>query len=167
MGQVSIEVDSHIILKQYTCGDAEVIFQLMDKNRRYLKKFYVSAVDRYENVSILREDIARFENGNAFCFGVWDEKDLVGSISFTRYEDLGGVPRCVIGYWVDENCQGVGYIGRSIKQVIQYIFDVLGAYMIHAIVSKQNTRSINVLKKAGFDKCDNVTEFEFTLKKDL
>ncbi|PID52075.1 MAG: hypothetical protein CR972_03560 [Candidatus Moraniibacteriota bacterium] len=167
MELINIKVEPSIILKQFEVSDIKVIFQVMDRNRDYLKKWCARTIDKYPNAEALCEDIVRYRNSKAFCLGIWDKKEFMGSINFTVYNDFFEVPRCVIGYWIDENHQGRGYIGKSLAYIVEYIFDTFDVHMIHAKVSSQNKRSINVLERAGFSKYESIFELEFVLGRNV
>ncbi|TCS96734.1 GNAT family N-acetyltransferase [Hazenella coriacea] len=59
---------------------------------------------------------------------------------------------CWIGYSIDKDHNGKGYMTEAVKLVVNYAFKELDLHRIEAGVMPHNTGSIKVLLKAGFHK---------------
>ena len=57
-----------------------------------------------------------------------------------------------IGYWVRESAQGQGYATESTNALTRYAFTVLNANRVHINYSDGNEKSVNIIKKLGFEK---------------
>lgn len=59
---------------------------------------------------------------------------------------------CWIGYFLDQEHNGKGYMTEAVKLVVTYAFDGLDLHRIEAGVMPHNAGSIKVLLKCGFHK---------------
>ncbi len=59
---------------------------------------------------------------------------------------------CEIGYSLDQEYTGMGYMDESIKEVIKYCTAKLGIVKISACIFVENDRSKNLIEKNGFIK---------------
>jgi RimJ/RimL family protein N-acetyltransferase len=57
-----------------------------------------------------------------------------------------------IGYFIEEKSQGRGYITESVKKIIKYLFNDLGANRLEIHTKATNSRSIAVANRCGFTK---------------
>lgn len=55
-----------------------------------------------------------------------------------------------LGYWIDERYQGQGYMAEALRLTCRYAFEELVFHRLNAACIPHNTRSQNVLLKAGF-----------------
>jgi len=82
---------------------------------------------------------------------------VVGSSGLHRIN--WNVPRFEIGYWVNSNYAGQGFITEAVVGITHFAFDVLGAKRVEIRCDSLNERSAAVARRAGF-------EYEATLKND-
>ncbi len=57
-----------------------------------------------------------------------------------------------IGYWIGQPYAGQGYTLEGLQLVVRHAFDTLRLHRIEAACIPQNTRSVRVLEKAGFQR---------------
>ncbi|MFL6517591.1 MAG: GNAT family N-acetyltransferase, partial [Bacillus sp. (in: firmicutes)] len=76
---------------------------------------------------------------------------LIGDIDLTGVL-RGAVQSCYIGYSLDQEQNGKGFMTEAVKLVIEYAFKHLHLHRIVAGVMPRNIGSIRVLEKAGFEK---------------
>jgi ribosomal-protein-alanine N-acetyltransferase len=85
----------------------------------------------------------------AYGFGLFlRDGGLVGEIS------LGSVLRgpfqsCFIGYWIDVDHAGHGYVPEGVVLVIRFGFEALGLHRMEAAIVPRNGRSRRVAHKIG------------------
>jgi RimJ/RimL family protein N-acetyltransferase len=72
---------------------------------------------------------------------------LVGDVGISRADDEPGVIK--IGYTMAPEFQGRGYATEAVGALVAYAFDTLGAEVVRAYASAENTSSIRVAEKAG------------------
>jgi [ribosomal protein S5]-alanine N-acetyltransferase len=108
--------------------------------------------------SILRQR-REWSKGEAFVFFVvsradQDARSLLGRVALT------GVMRGAfmnfmsshLGYWIDRDQQGCGYMTEAVGEAVSFAFGALGLHRVQAAVMPQNTASLRVLAKLGFRK---------------
>jgi RimJ/RimL family protein N-acetyltransferase len=77
-----------------------------------------------------------------------EERDtgrLVGDVGLSRAEP--GVIK--VGYTVAPEVQGRGYATEAVRALVDYAFETLGAEVVRAYASADNTPSIRVVEKLG------------------
>jgi ribosomal-protein-alanine N-acetyltransferase len=85
----------------------------------------------------------------AYGFGLFlRDATLVGEVS------LGSVLRgpfqsCFIGYWVDVDHAGRGYVPEGVVLVIRFGFETLGLHRMEAAIVPRNDKSRRVAQKLG------------------
>ena len=73
---------------------------------------------------------------------------------FAGEVSLGSVQRCpfqmgYIGYWIDEQLAGQGYVPEGVVLIMQYAFDVLQLHRLEAAIVPRNGASRRVAEKLG------------------
>ena len=85
----------------------------------------------------------------AYGFGLFlRDGTLIGEVS------LGSVLRgpfqsCFIGYWIDVDHAGHGYVPEGVVLVIRYGFETLRLHRLEAAIVPRNTKSRRVAEKIG------------------
>ncbi len=64
----------------------------------------------------------------------------------------GAGQNCMIGYWMGARHAGKGHMFAALKLAIPYIFSTLELHRIEAACIPDNSRSIRLLEKAGFER---------------
>lgn len=59
---------------------------------------------------------------------------------------------CELGYWLNKDFVGKGYMYECVSALIKYAKDELGIHTLSAFVIAENTRSISLLERLGFQK---------------
>jgi ribosomal-protein-serine acetyltransferase len=171
MESILIRVDSDIVLRQFVPSDAPAIFELIDRNREYLTDEGIS--QKYPTVESVKDSITNPINPKKLRFGIWHlgafgtskREVLVGSINVTPR----GNCLAEIGYWRGEEYQKKGYISKSAKRLIQFIFEEGFVDWIVANVRKDNRdreKSVRILERLGLRKiAENETQLVFCLER--
>jgi RimJ/RimL family protein N-acetyltransferase len=103
----------------------------------------------------IRADIEQMERRSPGEPGGWvqltvEERHsgrLVGDVGLSPAEGDPGVIK--VGYTMDPAFQGRGYATEAVGALIDYAFDKLGADIVRAYASAENTPSIRVAEKVG------------------
>lgn len=141
--------DGEIVLRQFTLGDSEEIFQLIDRNRGHLSQFGDDTAQKYPTLESVRGSIERPKNPKRLRFGIRNKEGiLAGSINLTPDED--NPERAEIGYYLVAEFQGKGYVTRAVETLTDYGFDHLGYKAIYGVVNKDNIRFARVLRDTGY-----------------
>lgn len=106
----------------------------------------------------LQKDIEALNNHSAIRFfllpaagtGVTDELcPIWGDINFSNIV-RGIFQSCHLGYKIDENLRGQGYIVEALNAAINYMFEVEQLHRIEANIMPYNKASIRVVEKLNF-----------------
>jgi ribosomal-protein-alanine N-acetyltransferase len=92
--------------------------------------------------------------GESYVFFIADPVDggaLIGRIALTGVM-RGAFLSAHLGYWIDGERQGRGYMTEAVATVVQFAFQKLGLHRVQAAVMPHNAASLRVLAKLGFRK---------------
>jgi aminoglycoside 6'-N-acetyltransferase len=98
----------------------------------------------------IREMAARVPGDPGWVqFSVFEREsgDLVGDVGLSPAEGEPGVVR--IGYTISPAFQGNGYATEAVAALVDHVFERLGAEVVRAHASAENTASHRVAKKVG------------------
>jgi ribosomal-protein-alanine N-acetyltransferase len=151
-----LETD-RLVLRKLTYGDTDVVFT----------HFANEEVSRYvdahpaENSNDAREIIGwgnyLADNKMGALWGIFRREDgpFLGQVNCVFRPDNNfsmNVHRAEIGYDLTPSYWGKGYMAEAIASVISFIFSNTSIDRIEATIHPENTRSHNVVERAGFVK---------------
>ena len=140
---MDILVTKHLTLRPPLEVDAEAIAQCMQNTNvtRMLTK-----VPNPYNLDDAKQWInERQQRANEPCFTIYRQK-LMGVVSI---QEKNGVPN--LGYWLDEDSWGKGYISEATRVVLSHAFRKQGYDAIASGAFEDNPASLRVLEKLGFE----------------
>lgn len=81
-----------------------------------------------------------------------DERRIIGSICFDNIR-MGSFQSCMVGYKLDQEYQSQGYMLEALAYCLQnIIFKEYGLHRVEAMVVSENTASIHLLERLGFER---------------
>lgn len=86
--------------------------------------------------------------GTAFAFGIFVDDRFVGEINISNIV-RGAMQGCTIGYWVDEELAGQGYVPESLVAVLRSAFEDLDLHRVEIGIVPRNHASRRVMEKLG------------------
>ncbi|MDA9909873.1 GNAT family N-acetyltransferase [Gammaproteobacteria bacterium] len=92
-----------------------------------------------------------YQDGRAVHFLGLEEGKVVGTCSLTNIVYSPGL-YCAMGYSVDADYEGKGYMSGIVRHVVDYAFNNLRLNRISANYMPVNERSARLLEKMGFEK---------------
>lgn len=145
------EINFELTLKQLEKEESELLFELVDSNRQYLKNWlpwldYTQTIKDSEK--FIQLCIEKYNGNKGFELGIWFKKELVGVIGI--HEINWEKEETSIGYWLSEKAQGNGLITSSVKFVLEYCFYELKLKKIYIRAAVENKRSRNIPERLGF-----------------
>lgn len=141
-------INGDIVLKQLTLEDSDLLFQLTDRNRTFIRT-WLPWVDGTRTVNDTKHFIESIiDNKNALHFGIWYQKGLVGVIGFHRIDTQNR--RATIGYWLDEERQGKGVMTTACTMLINYGFEELELNRVEISCGVGNKKSCAIPERLGF-----------------
>lgn len=76
--------------------------------------------------------------------------DILGGLNLNNIQ-MGAAKQAALGYWLDEDTQGQGYMGEAVRTLTAHAFDNLGLRRLNAACLPDNTRSVTLLLNCGFE----------------
>lgn len=144
-----------IFLRLPEMRDAGAWCMAIQKNKDFLKPWSPASAIRHIHKKgfAARHALWRFDSrtGVAHVFFIFDRdtQNLIGGIT------LGNIIRgagqmATLGYWMDREMNGKGYMTEAVGVVSRFAFDTLGLHRLQAGCLLDNIASHRVLLKNGF-----------------
>ncbi|MCR4943345.1 MAG: GNAT family N-acetyltransferase [Clostridium sp.] len=153
-----------IELRLLTLENAEDLLQYYIRNKEHLRAFEPNRDNSFYTLEVQKELISesyrQFLNGTTVDMGIFKEGKLIGKVKVSNI--VGGILKNgVIGYSIDQDEQGKGYMKQAVKLALEYIFREFRLHRIEASALVDNERSKNVLKACGFKELGLNEEYLF------
>ncbi|MBA4496111.1 GNAT family N-acetyltransferase [Paenactinomyces guangxiensis] len=148
---------TNIFVKILEDSDAEGLLRLELRNRDFFQTYTPLRDDAFYTLEGQRERIRKNNKmkdlDQYYLFGIYlaETGELIGNITLSEVL-RGPLQSCFIGYYLDKNHNGKGYMTEAVRLAVSYAFNELKLHRIEAGVMPHNTRSMRVLEKAGFHK---------------
>jgi len=151
-GTLKIQTD-RLILRRFIYEDADEMFNGWC-NDPEVTRFLTWAPHGSVEVTrmLLNEWIPQYEAGDCFNWGIEVKETgrLIGNISVVHYREE--VASADIGYCMNRDYWGKGYMPEALKAVMDYLFDIVGMNRVAATHDLNNPKSGRVMEKAGMTK---------------
>ncbi|WP_097028529.1 GNAT family N-acetyltransferase [Clostridium peptidivorans] len=142
-----------IQLKILTPENSHEILNYYLKNKDHLSPYEPTREDQFYTLKfqrdILIESYKQYLNGEAVNFGIYKNDKLIGKIQLSNIV-LGIFRSSFVGYSMDEDEQGKGYMKEALRLVTEYGFDEFNLHRIEASALVDNKKSQSVLKACNF-----------------
>ncbi|MGL5633459.1 MAG: GNAT family N-acetyltransferase [Sarcina sp.] len=143
-----------ISLKSLNPSYAEQMLQYYIDNKEHLheveptrdQSFY--SIDTQRN--ILLESYRQYLNGTSLDMGIFKEGKLIGKIKLSNIV-YGVFKSAFVGYSIDKDEQGKGYMKEALRLILDYASDVMNLHRIEASTLLDNEKSKGVLRGLGFE----------------
>ena len=150
---IVVRIDNDLVLRQLTESDALPLFNVIDRNREYLRQ-WLPWLDTSRNADdtlyFIRTTLEQYANNDGFAAGIWFQDSVVGTIGFHKVDWLN---RSVeIGYWLSADCQGKGIVTRASKAFIDHAFNEWHLHRVQIRCAVGNARSCKIPERLGFKK---------------
>ncbi|WP_067934238.1 GNAT family N-acetyltransferase [Alicyclobacillus kakegawensis] len=146
---------SHIYLRRLERNDAHALLELRLRNRGFLKPWEPSPSHNHFTLlgqqEAIEKSIANWESGTGYGFGIFlvDRNELIGRVNLSNVV-RGAWESCTIGYFLDEQHNGRGYMTEAVRMAVTFAFREANLHRVQAAVMPRNAASIRVLAKVGF-----------------
>ena len=157
-----IPVREDLELRLRSEADSEALFQLIDKNRLYLRQ-WLPWVDSTKSVEdsrdYIRSCVSKFEGKESIDLGIWHKGQQVGSVGFHYWDKTNR--KDTIGYWLAEDAQGYGIMTSAVIALMKYGFEVMNLNRIEILCAGDNVKSRGIPERLGFTNEGVVRENEW------
>ncbi|AIQ58639.1 GNAT family N-acetyltransferase [Paenibacillus borealis] len=135
--------------------DAVELTAMYKRNREFFEEHSPDVPDEFYTEEYQRDRILKYKEDRAaddrYDFLVCHKADnrIIGTVSLS-FVVRGPLQSSMIGYSLDKEYNGKGYMTEAVKQVVRYAFEELKFHRITGEASPGNPGSIRVLENAGF-----------------
>lgn len=146
-----IKINEKLSLKIRNVEDSNSVFNAIDANRDYLKKWlpWVNAtLSSKDTEKYILLCIDKFKNKETADFGICYDKQLVGSVGFNKIDTIND--NAEIGYWLSPDYEGKGIMTCCVKAMLDYGFTDLNLNRIQIRCSCLNIKSKAIPERLGF-----------------
>jgi len=141
-------------LRSYRPGDGPGYYAVSLRNREHLLRY------ESDNVVMQIKDEDDAENTVCELAELWKERKsfFIGGFEKTNEQFVvqiyvglvnAGLPEYQIGFFVDKDYEGKGYVTEAVRATLGFVFRYLNAHRVSAECDETNNRSIRVLERCG------------------
>lgn len=144
-----------LVLRPLSGDDAPALYDMMVRNRSFLKPWMPASSDETYTLEFQAADIAwraeQWQQDRAYSFGIFlkQSQALIGRINISQVV-RGAFLNCFLGYWLDQEHNGQGIMSEAVRTICPFVFEQLGLHRIEATTLLHNHGSQRVLAQAGF-----------------
>jgi len=153
LANIPRELDtSDLHLRPLNTADAEAMFAILSDSESMKYWVHKPAPDISVAINSLRKDLESDAAGNSICWAVTinGQNELIGKcILFQFNQDHR---RAEIGFILNRNYWRQGLMHQALEAVITFAFDTLKLHRIEADTDTENTGSLALLEKLGFER---------------
>jgi ribosomal-protein-alanine N-acetyltransferase len=148
---------NNIYIRQMEVSDAAAMLELQVGNKEFFQTYTPLRIDGFYTIEgqikVIEANIEQSQNDTRYSFGIFlkETDQLIGNVALSEIL-RGPLQSCYIGYYLDQQQNGKGYMTEAVRLAVEFAFQVLELHRIEAGVMPHNIRSIKVLEKAGFHK---------------
>lgn len=157
-----LKITSHLSLDFFVPEDATFLFQLIDKNRAYLKEF-LPWLDfcnvEQDSLHFIHRVNQENQDNTALTLAIKDKGTIVGVICFHAFDHAN--KSAGVGYWLSQDHQGRGIITQACKHLIDYGFNTLHLNEIKISCNTNNQKSVAIPQKLGFTRTQFLAQKEW------
>lgn len=146
-----------LTLRSLTPTDAPLLQDFLVRNRQFLQEWepkrdeaYYYSIDSARSLINSSTVTNNDKTGLSLYLFRKKEEKIIGHIGLSNIV-YGPFLSCFLGYKLDFEETGKGYISEGLQRVIQVAFTDYKLHRIEANVMPRNIRSIKVLEKLGFE----------------
>ena len=143
-----------VVIRNFNPDDAQELLKYYERNKEHLKPFEPqrdSSFYTYETQKeILHESYRQLMNGSGCDLGIYFNSKLIGKVKISNIV-YGVFKNGIVGYSIDKEYEGKGFMKESLKLVLEYAKEYLDLHRIEASVLIDNEKSKRVLISNGFE----------------
>lgn len=142
-------------IRAFAPGDGAMYFAIGQKNRAHLQRYesnniIFKAKNATEAENLIAEINQAWQNGIYYFLGAFARESrefvaqiYVGVVNRAR-------PEFEVGYFVDLEHEGQGYVSEAVRATLKWLFECHGAQRVSLRCCDANLRSARVAERCGF-----------------
>lgn len=140
---------SRVFLRKPTAEDLPELLSLHQRSKDFHSPWVDSLVTEHECKNYI--DRCQNDDFEGLLIGHLTENKIVGvaNISQIFYRAF---QNAYLGYYVDVDFAGQGFMSEGVRLAINYAFDTLGLHRVEANIQPENRASVNLVNRLGFTK---------------
>jgi len=160
MFKLHLTENTHLALLQEHHSDE--VFKTVDHNRSHLRKWLPwvdgtkSSADTKE---FIKSQLELFAKNSVLVSGIWVQDRYAGTIGFHKIDWTN--KRASIGYWLAEEFQGKGIMGRACRTFTDHAFKELRLNKVEIHCATENKRSRAIPERLGFKHEGSIRQAEW------
>lgn len=143
----------NIELKSFTPDCTEELLDYYNRNKEHLCKYEPTRDNSFYTYEtqkdLLLESYKNLMSGTGVDLGIYKDNYLIGKVKISNIV-YGVFKSGIVGYSMDKDYQGKGYMKEALNLVLKYAEEELELHRLEASVLTDNARSRAVLLKCGF-----------------
>src|SRR5690625_3782546 len=148
---IRIYIDEDTQLRELTQRDRKMIFEVVNNNRVYLKRWlpwldYTTSSHRY--VTMIKSWQQNIELGTGMELGLFYKDEFIAMCGYTSIDPNSN--RGQIGYWISRDCEGHGLMSKSVEAIVTHGFEKLKLNRIEIVCGVNNLRSRKLPESLNF-----------------
>ncbi|WP_286119522.1 GNAT family protein [Thermoactinomyces sp. DSM 45891] len=158
MRDTKVKIESeNIYIRLVEEEDVDELLKFEVKNRDFFQPFFRkqenSEYTLQSQLKIVKKAIENAQTDRGYLFLIYQQEldELIGKVMLNRVMRQH-LQSCWIGYTLDQDYNGRGYMSKAVKLAVDHAFQELNLHRIEAAVLPHNMGSISVLLKNGFHK---------------
>lgn len=142
-------------IRPYRTEDASWYYTMSLRNKEHLARYesensILSIMTEPDAEKTITEFVSLWDEGKYRLMGVFlkDTDEFVSQLYLEKSNDQ--LPEFIIGYIVDVEHVGNGYVTEAVSALVRKLFEEAGAHRIQIETDDTNSRSIGVAERCGF-----------------
>lgn len=145
-----------VIIEPISKDDDEGFFRLIDAERARLSTYFPQTTsrcpDKRSTRRYIKEMITSATERELYCFVLRDYEggDPVGAVFLKQFD--WSIPKCETAYFISSVYEGHGLSTLGLIWAADFAFSNLGVNKLYARIDLENTPSVRVAEKCGFER---------------
>lgn len=147
---------SRLILKPIDETYAGAVLDYFQRNQAFLSEWEIERNPQFYTLDVQKQlliddgvNMDREQLFKVWMFKADEPERIIGSVALSNIV-RGAFQSCHLGYRLDGDEQGKGYMTEAVREVITHGFQKLGLHRIEANIMPRNHASLKVTEKLGF-----------------
>ena len=141
-----------LTLRPSRLSDAEGLFAMLSdvESMKYWSDQPVTGIE--DAIKVLKEDIESDEQGKSLCLSIFlnGEDRMIGKCILFQFSQAN--QRAEIGFILNRKYWRQGLMQQALAALIDFAFNTLNLHRIEADVDEENTGSLGILERLGFQR---------------
>ena len=143
-----------VVIRPLVPGDFKQWSEVRVRCGEWLTKWEPAPLPGYPDISTDKHAFSRrcamrdreWNAGTAFGFGIFRDGRFMGEVNINSVQ-RGTFQNAYVGYWIDRDCAGNGYMPEAVALVLAFAFEEIHLHRIQISVIPRNNSSRRVAEK--------------------